>query len=276
MARRNIYSLSNAEWNAIVAAFNTLKANGTYDEYVRRHVSAMLNLTLYPGETGTQRNAAHKSSAFFPWHRRQVRDFELALQAIDPSIELPYWRWDLEGANWYNAQIWGLVGGNGVASKKNAIADGPFAGWTAIIYRNGTYSPRAGIIRKFVAGRSLPSISYSIGTYDVAPWNELSNIKNSFRRRFESWHDSVHSYISGDMGAMTSPNDPIFWFHHANIDRAFAEWQTQYGLMSYLPVTVGPTGQNIDDVLVFEGPGQPTIRSVLDWRALGYTYDTVG
>jgi tyrosinase len=33
----------------------------------------------------------------------------------------------------------------------------------------------------------------------------------------------VHSVIFGDMGPATSPNEPLFFLHHANVDRAWAK-----------------------------------------------------
>ena len=40
----------------------------------------------------------------------------------------------------------------------------------------------------------------------------------------------------GELGAngdfwdgATSPNDPVFWFHHPNVDRLFMEWQLRWG-----------------------------------------------
>lgn len=38
-------------------------------------------------------------------------------------------------------------------------------------------------------------------------------------------HNPVHNLIGGAMGAVTiSPRDPIFWSHHANVDRLWAAW----------------------------------------------------
>jgi tyrosinase len=37
-------------------------------------------------------------------------------------------------------------------------------------------------------------------------------------------HNWVHNSISGLMGLMLSPIDPIFWLHHANIDRIWTAW----------------------------------------------------
>ncbi|KAJ0302498.1 hypothetical protein COL516b_007033 [Colletotrichum fioriniae] len=50
--------------------------------------------------------------------------------------------------------------------------------------------------------------------------------------QFENWgsiedaHNAVHVYIGGYMGDVRiAAFDPIFWLHHANIDRIFAIWQ---------------------------------------------------
>lgn len=37
-------------------------------------------------------------------------------------------------------------------------------------------------------------------------------------------HDNVHGSIDGMMGRYMSPVDPIFWLHHANIDRLWTVW----------------------------------------------------
>ncbi|KAK2629543.1 hypothetical protein QTJ16_000363 [Diplocarpon rosae] len=45
----------------------------------------------------------------------------------------------------------------------------------------------------------------------------------------EDVHNSVHVAVGGDMGHMSeldySSFDPVFWLHHANVDRLFAIWQ---------------------------------------------------
>ena len=43
-----------------------------------------------------------------------------------------------------------------------------------------------------------------------------------------------------------SARDPIFWMHHANIDRIWSEWMHRHG-QHYLPITGGPIGHNLDD-----------------------------
>jgi tyrosinase len=46
-----------------------------------------------------------------------------------------------------------------------------------------------------------------------------------FQQRLEAVHDWVHSAVGGNMVTSRSPADPLFWLHHANIDRIWARWQ---------------------------------------------------
>ena len=103
----------------------------------------------------------------------------------------------------------------------------------------------------------------------------------AFRPTLEiNLHNTVHRWVGGNMLDMSSPNDPIFWLHHCNIDRLWGEWQRGEG-HAYLPQTGGPKGHNVNDAMIFHGVGQPapwpgdqTPASVLDYRALGISYDT--
>jgi hypothetical protein len=135
-----------------------------------------------------------------------------------------------------------------------------------------------------VAAGSLPSVSQLKGAldtfpYDSAPWNDESN--PSFRNRLEGWygsgsiHNRVHVWVGGNMLGCASPNDPVFWLHHCNIDRLWARWQEDNG-EPYLPVAGAPQGHNLNDGMwPWMTPPRPTPESVLDHRALGYSYDTL-
>jgi tyrosinase len=49
---------------------------------------------------------------------------------------------------------------------------------------------------------------------------------NAFEPSFEGMpHNPVHNIIGSVMADMSSPTDPIFWLHHANIDRLWSAWQ---------------------------------------------------
>ena len=95
-------------------------------------------------------------------------------------------------------------------------------------------------------------------------------------------HDMVHGWVGGVLsssdarppirGTMvlpTSPNDPIFFLHHANIDRLWAAWQSTHPGKTYEPKT-GYAGNNADSAMVPFGEVSP--KRVEDINDLGYSY----
>lgn len=250
MPRKSLYNLTTTEWNAVVTAFQGIKSSGVYDDFTRRHGQAMTALSLMPGETGTQRNVAHRGPAFLPWHRQALYDLEAAMRAVVPAVEIPYWRWDLDGSGWRTARVWNYVGGNGSSSRGYNITTGPFKDWVSVIATSGGgFTPRAGIKRQFATSGSMPGApSLSTTSYDAAPWSENSPTASSFRRQLEMAHNTVHNNIRGDFWTGTSPNDPLFWLHHCNVDRIWAAWEARQGLR-YAPTSGGPPGHNLNDAM---------------------------
>lgn len=138
--------------------------------------------------------------------------------------------------------------------------------------------------------------------YDVAPWGPLSDANQSFRSFLDGnigttgeicqdglitlvgstggrLHATVHMYVGGmtadgEAGALTdtatSPNDPIFWLHHTNIDRIAEAWWSTHNYQ-YLPKSGGPVGDNADDpVWPYTATNGEMAKPVTE---LGYTYD---
>jgi tyrosinase len=271
-----------SRWPRYLAAFAKLNANGVHHKYVQLHNDTMQTPCLMPGETtsSTRRNVAHKGPSVWPWHRQYLRDFERELQladgdASDPLV-IPYWPWGEPGeslTNWTSSQIWTMVGGNGVSTSSWRVNTGPFApgqpwaNWRARIYNatSKTYSTRNGLQRRFNATAPFQAAPpMSISKYDVSPWNEKSSIASSFRNALEARHNTIHNNVNGDMVAGTSPNDPIFFFHHAYLDVLWARWQaTHPGTVNFQPQSGGPPGHNLNDVMRFEVTSGVTIKSVI-------------
>jgi Common central domain of tyrosinase len=83
-----------------------------------------------------------------------------------------------------------------------------------------------------------------------------------FSNQLQDVHDGVHGWVRGDMGSIgTSAFDPVFWAHHAMIDRIWYQWQLRHGVNNIPPEYL--------DLALFPGL---TVRQVLDVRALGYDY----
>lgn len=300
--RKNIYSLNAKELAAYRDAVNGLKAAGTYDQFITRHFQAMMNFKLMAGETLaiTRRDSAHRGPVFGPWHRWFLRDFELALQSVTPGVTLPYWDWaqDADAGNPEGAQLWSddFMGSDGVGTD-DVVPDGPFTHWIALIRdAAGALVPRgfAGLVRRL--GRDPQGFStlppgaevidtLSEGAYDASPWRESS--APSFRNRLEGWlirpnepleprmHNRVHTWVGGDMMFPTSPNDPVFFLHHCNIDRLWAKWQTDNPGSPYLPASGGPPTHNETDDMDDLGAPGVTPASVLDFQSMGYDYDVL-
>ncbi|TPG33473.1 tyrosinase family protein [Mycolicibacterium hodleri] len=139
--------------------------------------------------------------------------------------------------------------------------------------------------------------------YDTAPWDPSSNTDQSFRSYVDGaigatgqacenggiaavgatsgrLHATVHMYVGGmnaegQPGALTdtatSPNEPIFWLHHVNIDRIAEAWWSAHDYQ-YLPTSGGPRGDNIDDV-VWPFRDKTNGDMATPASQLGYTYD---
>lgn len=290
--RKRIYSLTDTELQRFVEAVNAAKADGSYDAFIERHHHSMMTATLMPGESGGPglRNSAHRGPAFLPWHRYFLREFELVLQAKRPGVTLPYWDWENDSVNPLSAPLWNTnpaqrqyVGGNGT------VTTGPFANWTAKVETiSGALVDRpGGIFRQLGADGHIPStadvqdVITNWPVYDTAPWRTSS--AGSFRNRLEGWipaggvhlHNVVHVWVGGDMGPGTSPNDPVFFLHHGNIDRIWATWQHANPGSGYLPQAGGPPGHNGGDVMQHLTSPSATPNNSLDYRrTLGFIYDT--
>ncbi len=270
-----------------------LKARGIYDRFVGWHIAAMRQATP-PSVPPSVRNAAHRGPAFLPWHREFLRRLELELQAISPSITLPYWDWSADAArpDPENAPVWAenFLGGDGDQNDIGIVKNGPFRfdpanpnTWT-IVDENG--NPAGGLRRMFAANvPTLPTqsaVDTALDTtpYDQPPWNTAST--SSFRNLLEGWvggevpglHNRVHVWVGGSMLPGTSPNDPIFYLNHCNVDRLWAEWQARHPDAPYVPVTGGPIGHNLNDRMV-PWDTATTPASVLDYLAVGFIYDTL-
>lgn len=88
-------------------------------------------------------------------------------------------------------------------------------------------------------------------------------------------HDNVHVGIGGFMGDFLSPVDPIFWLHHANVDRLWTVWTA--GMQSYgLPALPTDPGWAAEQFLFFvDANGNKVTTKAGDWIApRGYTYQT--
>jgi tyrosinase len=139
----------------------------------------------------------HSTSYFLTWHRGYLYYFERQLRLVsgDTGLILPYWDY------YTNPTI--------PAEFTNANGNNPL------------YAPR-------VNDNVLPALT-------MAPFaSSLVNFPRGSTSAFESSfedmpHNPVHNIIGNVMADMNSPTDPIFWLHHANVDRLWVAWVSAGG-----------------------------------------------
>jgi tyrosinase len=245
-----------------------------YDDFVEVHKNAMTGPAMFDP-------MPHGGPLFYPWHRVLLRQFELALQAAasDTSIMIPYWDWDTTGAS--NPFTTNFMGGDGDTAQGGHVPDGPFA------FAGGAFTIRVwddtpgdtGLRREFGDDSTswLPSQAEVTAALAKTPyWSG----PNSWERTSEGvLHNPVHRWIAGNMADATSPNDPIFFLHHAYLDLLWEKWKGQHPTSSpYLPKSHSPK-YDLNATLVFNAPTEPApwpgawrVIDTLKPGDLGYAY----
>ena len=132
---------------------------------------------------------------------------------------------------------------------------------------------------------------YDRKVFDAEPYDSCNTDEDvSFRQYLEGYekeatnalciisgcqtHGLGHLFVGGDLAGGGAPNDPIFFLHHANIDRLWAMWQDNNRADADTAVDYG-NPEYPDD---WRGAmfNFPEIRAdeMFDFRALGFQYDT--
>lgn len=278
--RKNHLSLSAAEKKRFVKAVLGLKQNGAYDALVKDHRTAMPLMDDSMG-MGMGKKMAHRSPWFLPWHREFLLRFERELRKLDAEVTLPYWDWLDDRAK--SSPLWrpDFMGGSGQGPQGH-VADGPFAygagNWPLTVQSKGKGARDPALRRAIGLEGELPAKApiedcLKLTPYDTAPWADPPHTEPrlAFRPVLEHIvHDPVHGWVGGTMQLSTSPNDPVFFLHHANVDRLWGVWRGMHKKADpYLPVSAGTKYDEDKSMPVF--PAKP--KALLDHHALGYRYE---
>jgi tyrosinase len=206
----------------------------------------------------------HHNDLFLPWHRGYLYHFELALQDVDSSVTVPWWNWLDEP---------GLPAAF-TAARTPAGKDNPLAG--APITPSGVRSqpdwPQQTVRDPGAAQEPAPLgpplRTFPVGSQqvDTLKWLMSSPSYHQFERRLWAVHDNLHVWVGG---TMSDPNwaayDPLFWSHHAMVDRLWRIWQ-------HNNPNALPTQTVLDTSMTFATPPSMKASEVLDVTELGYDY----
>ncbi|KAJ3137661.1 hypothetical protein HK100_000505 [Physocladia obscura] len=185
----------------------------------------------------------HTAPVFWPWHRNYVRLFEDALQQVDPSVSLPYWDWGFDGdAPLSNTDIFGPnnlqfgTRGDPNSLYPACLKDGFAKNWISDLNQCTSRNYTLDVMVNDDSG--------------IMPMILSSNDFSVFAKAMEAAHNIVHFYIGGITGDLyyidMSTNDPLFFLHHANVDRYWNLWQYHHNNLSlrYDGIADLPPGSN--------------------------------
>ncbi|KAI0559622.1 Tyrosinase copper-binding domain containing protein [Gracilaria domingensis] len=165
---------------------------------------------------------AHGGAYFLPWHRLFLLRLENALREKQPGLSLPYWDWSIDAGDAATSRVWNADMAGGARRTNQPIQNGDFQNSGAMYPNSHT------VQRNFNSGTSgeMPALWGS---------NALENLINErnfgdFSDGIEAAHALPHVYIGGDMqGTWSAPNDPVFYLHHAYVDRLYEMRQQRRG-----------------------------------------------
>ena len=234
--RKNQKNLSKAEWKALIAAIDAMHgasaSTPAYRRFVSLHVDAMSMAHMdWSVHTMRMGGTLMRGTNFLCWHRRFILLFEAQLQASNPAVTLPYW--------------------DSVTDRSiPAALDDPALLTRWSVTRDWDAS-------QLGAPADLAAIKTFKGTF------------TGFQTLLEgAIHSGTHNAVGGDMAGAASPTDPLFWLHHAFIDKTWADWQAT-------PNGKKPPKPNLLLKPADMAPGVPfgvKVSSLLSISALGYSY----
>lgn len=293
--RRDIWHLqptTATPWHPIVLAYaeavGTMKATPLSERQLSWQWQTQVHgMSIPQPPDDFRKQCQHFNWFFLPWHRMYLFHFEAILRSIIEGLDsvsqetkdewaLPYWDYDRADARFLPPPF-----------RARFIEDDPAR-------PNPLFEPqRLGSMNAGTSGIT-PAQSGAAAWFPATPFAEatpLSGFGGSIVRQWSHGgpqggplengpHGSVHVAVAGGavpaMGRFeTAGRDPIFWLHHANIDRLWEVWRTT-------------TGQGLDEsdtgfldfgfhFLDADGVDETmTPRDVVDTPPLGYTYEDIG
>jgi tyrosinase len=203
----------------------------------------------------------HFTGLFLPWHRYYVQYFEDVLTGkCGYKGVMPYWDWTQDAHDFYNSPFFDPsssgVGGWGDPDNDFQIKDGGFKDMVLAypsphhIRRNFSLFPftNPSLIPPWGNDPAAPPRPVGFMVNTTMTKQNVDFVVNGFEGNYTSMHaylDStngthinIHLIMGADLtglcpkaavgcvsGAKWTPNDPLFFMHHAMVDKIWYDWQ---------------------------------------------------
>jgi hypothetical protein len=215
------------------------------------------------------------SANFLVWHRAYLYYFERILRAAsgDASFALPYWDYTVANGRAFPPAF------------APEYLDPPSNTWPNPLYHpERELAVALGVVTLSEGATSIADILNEKSFFASVAGNSFAgNANTSDQGKIERRpHNGVHFAVGGVIGSIggamasvtTAAFDPIFWVHHAMIDRLWVEWaclpDRNWGsLPARAWLDEAPWAFNDVDGTIKEEPR----RRFFDHRTLNYRYD---
>lgn len=180
----------------------------------------------------------HGNFFFLAWHRMYVHFFERILREAsgEPELNLPYWDYENPNFRHLPEPFWNP------ANTDNSL----YVAQRAPGWNDGTRAFTPETVSATAALATMPFCNCTSGSCpgctsglfdDEAFGSRYTSVPihdgSGFGALESQPHNVVHTAIGGNLGWMAyvacAARDPIFWLHHANIDRLWQVWLNQGG-----------------------------------------------
>ncbi|MDQ3725863.1 MAG: tyrosinase family protein [Actinomycetota bacterium] len=264
--RKEVRSLEDDTLEYYARAVEVMKGREEADPTSWWYQAGMHGSHLEPRELYNQ--CKHGSWYFLSWHRMYLYYFERIVRAAVVEVggpedwALPYWNYGLNGEFASIPDAFRQNGGNPLYVEQRApgINEGAIMPPEVTTDEVAMGRPQFIGVAEFGGGEAPPNEQF---------WGQAGALE-------QTPHNVVHVVVGGPGGWMTDPDeaakDPIFWLHHANIDRIWAEWAVTH------PKPEDPNwlDQRFEFFDVDKEKASLSCEQVLDTiQNLEYTYDVI-
>ena len=253
VTRRSFTSLSKNEKNAFEAAIKKMKNLSESDP-----TSLKFQVKFH------KKHCPHGTSEFLAWHRAYIYYFEKIVRSkmgtAHKNFGLPYWDY-----------------------QQNMKLPAEYRKKTSALFLSDRDTDIN--IGAFLLDSDLSKNAINNGIIKALKETYFFN----FQDAIYTPHSTVHKVIAGEtvnhnyrtMGTNLSPNDPLFWVHHSNIDRLWEVWINKGGGRCNPDVNTATAWANNVSKFIFYDIDLHKIVKVkpaffLSPQIIGYSYDNIG
>jgi len=233
--RKSIFELNGDEILALRRAFERIYSPTNDAQYgiygrpacIHGGPANLINRAPPPGHTGW---CPHHVPHFAPWHRIYIAAFEKDLGVTLPYLGWgdPDWKWDSTLPSLFSDQFYTDP------NDPNNQKPNPLYSASSPVAQDGSGQTSRSINTRDIPQPhdDLQQILFGSNKWtDFVYLNEDEAFSNETKITLESPHDSFHGYIGGDMAYTNLASwDPVFWFHHCEVDRQFETWIQYFGV----------------------------------------------